>query len=107
MTYNQDQTNPTKWDVALEALAKEEAKLLSRDLQIDDFVKLAREHAIRFDDIMVTMFELVLQGHWAYLDESSNIKKISRDEINNLYVNGRLNDKDVQEYDGYWRPYYS
>lgn len=104
MTINQEQSNPTKWDVALEALAREESKNLARELQVEDFLRLAREHTIRFDDIMVTMFELVLHGKWIYLDANKNIKEISRDEVNNLYVNGRLKDEDVKEYDGHWAP---
>jgi hypothetical protein len=93
-----------KWDVALEALARDESKKLSRPLQVEDFLRLAREHAIRFDDIMVTMFELVLNDEWTYLDGDQKPTAITRNEVNNLYVNGRLNDKDVREYDGYWSP---
>ena len=106
MTDTISQDNPPKWDIALEGLAKEEAKLLARELRIEDFARLAREHAIRFDDIMVTMFELVLQGHWHYLNENKQAQSLTRDEINDLYVNGRLNDKDVHEYKGYWQPDY-
>jgi len=104
MTTQHDLSNPPKWDVALEALAKEEAKKLARELTIDDFLQLSREHAIRFDDIMVTMFELVLNEHWGYMNANHETQKITRSDVNALYVNGRLNDKDVQEFNGYWAP---
>ena len=52
-----------KWDIALAALAKEEAQKLNRGLRIADFKRLADEHAIRFDDIMVTMFENGSHAH--------------------------------------------
>ena len=57
-----------RWDVALESLLNEEHHKLGRALRIDDFHHLAAQHAIRFDDIMATMFELVLNGNWRYAD---------------------------------------
>ncbi len=104
MTTPHDLSNVPKWDIALEALAKEEAKKLNRDLTIDDFLQLARQHAIRFDDIMVTMFELVLNDRWAYMNKEHEVSEITRSDVNELYVNGRLNDKDVQAFDGFWSP---
>ena len=93
-----------KWDVALEALTREEYKNSGNPLRLDDFLKLAKEHAIRFDDIMVTMFELVLNDKWRYCDNDGNEVSITRKEVNDLYVNGRLNEKDVQDYQGLWSP---
>ncbi len=104
MTTQHDLSNVPKWDIALEALAKEEAKKLNRDLTINDFLQLARQHAIRFDDIMVTMFELVLNDRWTYMNSDRKVCKITRNDVNELYVNGRLNDKDVQAFNGYWSP---
>ena len=104
MTSNHELTDPTKWDVALEAMAREESKSLARELQIDDFLRLAKEHTIRFDDIMVTMFEVVLHGKWSYFNNDKTPQEISGDEVNNLYVGGRLKNEDVKEYDGYWKP---
>ena len=48
-----DDIDVPKWDVALEGLIKEEAKKLGRGLRLDDFIRLATENAIRFDDIIV------------------------------------------------------
>ena len=93
-----------KWDVALSALAQEEAGKCGGQLQITDFQRLAKDHAIRFDDIMVTMFELVIQGEWRYDDANGVTKVISRDEVEKLYVGGRLAEPDVVQYTGTWTP---
>lgn len=93
-----------KWDIALAALAKEEAEKLASGLRIAEFQRLASEHAIRFDDIMVTMFELVINEEWRYEYPDGVEKPISRDEVEKLYVGGRLVDADVNEYVGLWLP---
>ena len=93
-----------KWDIALAALAKEEAEKLGHGLRIADFQRLASEHAIRFDDIMVTMFELVINKEWRYEYPDGVEKSITRDEVEKLYVGGRLADADVIEYVGLWLP---
>ncbi|NOY73002.1 MAG: hypothetical protein GXP14_11610 [Gammaproteobacteria bacterium] len=93
-----------KWDVALEALAREECEQSGSALKIDDFKQLAQTHAIRFDDIMVTMFELVLNKKWTYHSPGKEHPQITRDETNRLYVNGRLKNEDVAEFTGQWAP---
>ena len=93
-----------KWDIALAALAKEEAQKLGQGLRIADFKRLAADHAIRFDDIMVTMFELVINKEWRYEYPDGEEQAISRDEVEKLYVGGRLVEADVNEYVGLWTP---
>jgi hypothetical protein len=93
-----------KWDIALAALAQEEAGKLGHGLLVTDFHRLAEKYAIRFDDIMVTMFELVIQGEWQYETPEGAIKPIDRDEVEKLYVGGRLVEEDVKQYKGLWSP---
>jgi len=93
-----------KWDFALAALAKEEAGVMGQGLMVKDFHRLAEAHAIRFDDIMVTMFELVIQGEWTYQDIDGSERLITRDEVNKLYVGDRLAEADVMQYLGLWSP---
>jgi hypothetical protein len=93
-----------KWDIALAALSKEEAEKCGRGLRIEDFQRLAAEHAIRFDDIMVTMFEMVINNVWRYEHPDGELRPISRDEVEKLYVGGRLKEDDVIEYVGLWLP---
>jgi len=93
-----------KWDIALAALAKEEAGKLGHGLRIAEFKRLADIHAIRFDDIMVTMFELVINNEWRYEYPDGVERPISRDEVEKLYVGGRLVEADVNTYTGLWTP---
>jgi len=93
-----------KWDIALAALAREESEKLGRGLRIAEFKRLAEDHAIRFDDIMVTMFELVLNKEWCYEFPDGVEKTISRDAVEKLYVGGRLVEADVNAYVGLWLP---
>ncbi|VAW83101.1 hypothetical protein MNBD_GAMMA13-1716, partial [hydrothermal vent metagenome] len=57
-----------KWDVALAALATDQYRKKTAPLSLDDFYTLADEHAIRLDDIMETLFLLVIHGEWIYAD---------------------------------------
>ena len=59
---------------------------------------------IRFDDLIVTAFELVLNGEWRYLDCKGLEKHITRKEINRLYKGGRVAKVDVVKYTGSWIP---
>lgn len=94
----------SKWDVALEALAREECRQLGRGLQLEDFRRLAQANAIRLDDIMVTLFELVIQGEWSYRDAQGQPRTFDRDTLDSLYVNRRLQEQDLQEFAGSWQP---
>ncbi len=93
-----------KWDVALEALTREECQHLGRPINQLDVRRLARQYAIRFDDIMITLFELVIHGKWVYLDERGCPLEITQDMLNDLYVNGRLEERDLTDFSGSWQP---
>ncbi len=92
-----------KWDIALEGLAKETYRQEARGLNVDDFHKLAVDNKIRFDDIMVTMFELCIYGVWQYRKDSQFVE-ITRDTLDRLFVNARLQEKDMRDFTGDWRP---
>lgn len=97
-------TEIPSWDVALASLVQEESEKLGRGLRLEDFQRLSAQYTIRFDDIMVTMFELVVMGEWRY-EDPDNVKVIvTRDEVEKLYVGGRLSDDDVNQYIGLWLP---
>ena len=93
-----------QWDVALEALVREEYQQLGRLLDNQDFRRLANHYTIRFDDIMATLFELAIQGCWVYLERSGRRQAISRETLDKLYVHGRLNEEDLRSFTGGWRP---
>lgn len=93
-----------RWDVALAALARQEHAKLGRPLQMADFHRLASEYSIRFDDIMDTLFKLVIQGEWRYLDRQGVPQAITQAILDNLYVERRLRAEDLQVFDGEWTP---
>lgn len=98
------ETEVPDWDVALASLVQEESGKLNRGLQLEDVKRLAAHHTIRFDDIMATLFELVLQDQWSYQDLEGEKRPLSRDEVEKLYVGGRIAEADVDQYTGYWQP---
>lgn len=93
-----------KWDVALASLIRDASASKGGALSIDDFSRIAREHSIRFDDIMETVFALCIHGQWRYNDASGAVHQITQDEVNRLYVERRLYEKDLREFTGSWSP---
>lgn len=93
-----------EWDVALEAMVKEEYEKLGRPLTLDDYRRLAQQYTIRLDDIMVTLFELCIRGRWQYQDEEGKPRKITRQLLQRLTAGGRLNDEDLKNFTGGWMP---
>ena len=100
MASNQDMP---KWDVALAALAKDAFQKKTAPLVLDDFHRLASEHAIRFDDIMESMFQLAINGEWRYTDSSGNEQTLDQATLDSLYVKRRLSEEDLSAFDGGWQ----
>jgi len=101
---DRQQAEKPKWDVALAALAREECAKLGRPLRMADFHQLAAEYAIRFDDIMDTLFKLVIHGEWRYHDSRGLPHVITQATLDGLYVDRRLKVEDLQVFDGEWTP---
>jgi hypothetical protein len=93
-----------QWDVAIEALIREEFAKQRRMLGVEDFDRLAQQFVIRFDDMMTTAFELVIHGKWIYLDGDGVNGSITREGVDKLSAAGRLQRKDVERFSGGWRP---
>ena len=93
-----------KWDVALEALLREEYHKKAVALRVDDIRRLAMDYAIRFDDIVVTLFELCIHGEWRYRDRHGAVVEMTHELFNELTSGGRLKDKDLAGFDGGWSP---
>lgn len=93
-----------QWDVAIEALIREEFQKQRRMLVVEDFDRLAQQFVIRFDDMMTTAFELVLHGKWIYLEGPDSDRRLTRAVIDKLRAHGRLQRKDVEHFTGGWRP---
>lgn len=93
-----------KWDVALSAMANDACQHKGSPLTLEDFHTLAKKHATRFDDVMETMFLLVINGNWKYVDASGNEQQLTQDTLDRLYVKRRLSDADLGAFDGSWSP---
>lgn len=103
-----EQTNENidipEWDVALAGLAEETFSTKGSGLKLIDFKKLAADYNIRLDDIMITMFQLVIHGEWTYENKDGKPQDITQDTLDNLYVNRRLTELDLQDFTGSWQP---
>ena len=101
MPSNQDMP---KWDVAIAALAKDQYRKKASSLTLDDFRSLAREHAMRLDDIMETMFLLAINREWEYSDASGDKQSLTQEILDSLYVKRRLSEEALSSFDGGGRP---
>jgi hypothetical protein len=92
------------WDVALEALLREEYGKRRAPLTVDDVQQLSAQYSIRFDDMMHTLFELTVNGHWRYMPAPDVIGEVTREHMKALWADGRLvPDHARQAYPGAWR----
>ena len=101
MSSNQDMP---KWDVALAALAGDEFRKKATPLTLNDFRGLAKEYAIRLDDIMETMFLLAINREWVYTDRTGKQQPLDQETLDALYVKRRLSEADLSTFDGAWQP---
>ena len=99
-----DNQSMPKWDVALASLAEDEFRKKAAPLTLDDFRRLAKQHAIRLDDIMETMFLLAINEEWRYTDVSGTPVKLEQETLDKLYVKRRLSEDDLATYEGGWSP---
>jgi len=93
-----------KWDVALEALMREECVNNDKSLNLADIERLADTYSIRFDDLMVTVLELVVHKCWQYKTLKGKVINITQKELDQLYCGGRIKKKEVVHLTGFWRP---
>ncbi len=100
----EQETLTPKWDVALEALVTEEFAERGIEMRIADFQRLARDYDIRFDDIIDTLFRMCIEGVWGYRDSKGQQRPITQQDYDQLFVNGRTKEKDMEGYDGGWFP---
>ena len=95
---NDAEIETPKWDVALANLVREEYEKKGTPLNLEDFTRLAGEYTIRLDDLMITMFEMVIAGNWCYEGEQT----IERKTLDDMYVGGRLHAEDLESFTGGW-----
>ncbi len=96
------QEDEPKWDVALEAMVIDELRKRAAPLSLDVFRNLATQYSVRMDDIMETMFLLVIYRQWNYQDESGKPQVFTQKTLDNLYVKRRLSEHELSQYNGSW-----
>lgn len=93
-----------QWDVALEALLREEYSKRRTPLTVKDVHALSVQYEIRFDDMMRTLFELTVQGRWRYLPTPTTLAEVTRADMDALWSEGRLTfERAAEAYSGGWR----
>ncbi len=93
-----------KWDVALAALVGDEFREKGSPLTMSDFRRLAKQYAIRLDDIMETMFLMVVNKEWAYTDGTGRQQVLDQSTLDSFYAKRRLTEEELNGFDGLWRP---
>lgn len=93
-----------KWDIALEAVAKDKFAKLGRPLALADFKDLGKEYKVRFDDLMHTLCQLVTHEEWSQQAHDEQGQAISDDCLQDLFVYNRLDEDIAEKYAVTWQP---
>jgi len=93
-----------KWDVALEAIAKDKFNALGRPMNLEDFKDLGQEYKVRFDDLMHTLCQLVTLEVWSQQGFDGQGQAVNNDELSELFVYNRLDEKIAETYQVIWQP---
>ncbi len=93
-----------KWDVALEAIAKDRFDSLGKPMSFADFKELGKEYQVRIDDMMHSLCQLVANDMWSQqgFDEQGSV--VSDDVLEDLFVFNRLDEKVAEKYAVVWQP---
>lgn len=92
------------WDVALEALFKEEFRQLGRAMQLDDFRRLGQAHRIRVHDMMATMYQLERHGKWHHRGRDEAGRATDEPDLEALFQHGRLDEDTAEKFTVGWSP---
>jgi len=93
-----------KWDVALEAIAKDKYKQLDRPMDLADFKQLGQEYKVRFDDLMHSLCQLVKHEAWSQQGFDSQGNAVDDGKLEELFVYNRLDEKIAELYAVKWQP---
>ena len=93
-----------KWDVALEAVAKDKFDKQGRPMNLADFKQLGKEYQVRFDDLMHSLCQLVSNGMWRQQGFDEHGNPVSDDVLETLFVFNRLDEKVAEKYAVEWQP---
>lgn len=93
-----------KWDVALEAVAKDMFEKQGRPMNLADFKQLGKDYQIRFDDLMHTLSQLMANNMWSQQGFDEHGNAVSDDALEALFVYNRLDEKIAEQFAVVWQP---
>lgn len=93
-----------QWDVALEALIREEFKRRGRPLSLDDFRRLGKAHRIRVHDITATVYQLERHGKWYHQARDGAGRPVQALRLAGLYRHERLDEDTAEKFSVTWAP---
>ncbi|MCB1754372.1 MAG: hypothetical protein KDJ38_02550 [Gammaproteobacteria bacterium] len=93
-----------RWDEAIAGMVKEEFRNKNAPLVMTDFRRLAKDYDFRLDDIMETMFLMVMHEAWAYQASASDQKELTHETLIEYCTKKRLSEDDLKVFNGTWMP---
>ncbi len=101
MQSNEDMPN---WDIAIAGMVREEFRRKNASLVMKDFRDLAKEYDFRLDDIMETMFLMVMHEAWKYQPSEADQKVLNHETLIEYCTKKRLSEEDLKVFEGTWSP---
>ena len=92
------------WDVAISGMVEEEFRKTGQPLIMDDFKALAREYDFRLDDIMETVFLMMMHEAWAYSPAATDKRQLNHETLVEYCLKKRMSAEDLDAFDGSWQP---
>lgn len=92
------------WDIAIAGMVKEEFRNKKAPLEMSDFRLLAKDYDFRLDDIMETMFLMVMHEEWAYHPAANDQKELTHETLIEYCTKKRLSEDDLKIFHGTWTP---
>ncbi len=92
------------WDIAIAGMVNEKYTNTSSPLSLQDFRDLAKEYDFRLDDIMETVFLMVMHNAWEYIASPDDEKVLDHETLIKYCTLKRMSDEDLMVFRGKWKP---
>ncbi len=92
------------WDVAIAGMIEEEYRKTKKPLFMQAFRDLASEYDFRLDDIMETVFLMVMHEAWSYNASPDDKKELNHETLVEYCLKKRMTAEDLDLFAGSWQP---